>query len=529
MGLNAAVGLIIDGILNMRGLLWDGIPAISQTAGTILLTAIWQSAVLAACLAVCIRLVPRANAAHRFLIWTAGFVAAICLPFLPLMTHFVARTVAISSGSFAHEVATPLLRLDLRWSILLAYLWAAASLYRAVDLVIHSLRLRQLWKSASPVEADARYALSLTIPGRKPAELCTTNQLERPSVIGFLSPRILIPDWLFARLTPGELDQILLHETEHLRRGDDWTNLLQKLSLIVFPLNPVLLWMERQLCMEREMACDEGVVRVTNAPRAYAACLASLAERGMQHRTEAASLGALSLGAWHRRPELVRRVHSVLLHRKALGPLGSRSLLAVLGCSLIFGSVELSRCPQLIAFTPASVTDTAVAHLPVVREAGSPRMINAAYIEKLPNRAAGIFPKPYLTQLKTVHPMKVPPVSIATRQTAQLHVAPKQSAQRVSQELAIASPQLESLKADELPESEADSAQGQGWLVLTTWEQVDVADQAYVQSSEKENVTAQPPRQMTVTRLIFRILPSSSESKFPAVSPVRAGWLIIQL
>ena len=115
--------------------------------------------------------------------------------------------------------------------------------------------------------------------------LCTTEMLDRPSVIGFLAPRILIPAWLLARLTAGELEQIVLHEAEHLRRGDDWTNLAQKLWLAAFPLNPALAWMEHRLCQQREMACDEGVVRITNAPRAYAACLASLAERGLERQT----------------------------------------------------------------------------------------------------------------------------------------------------------------------------------------------------------------------------------------------------
>ena len=130
-------------------------------------------------------------------------------------------------------------------------------------------------------------------------QVCTTPNLDRPSVIGFFAPRILIPEWLLTRLTPGELRQIVLHETEHLRRGDDWTNLFQKLCLVLFPLDPALVWIERRLCAEREMACDDGVVRVTHAPRAYAACLASLAERGLRRRAE-----ALSLGAWQRRPEL---------------------------------------------------------------------------------------------------------------------------------------------------------------------------------------------------------------------------------
>ncbi len=76
-------------------------------------------------------------------------------------------------------------------------------------------------------------------------QICTSNEVDRPSVIGFFSPRILIPEELFAKLTTAEFGQIVLHEVGHLRRADDWINLLQKVSLVVFPLNPVLVWIER--------------------------------------------------------------------------------------------------------------------------------------------------------------------------------------------------------------------------------------------------------------------------------------------
>ena len=49
----------------------------------------------------------------------------------------------------------------------------------------------------------------------------------------------------------------MLHEAGHLRRRDDWMNLLQKVGLVLLPLNPVLMWIERRLCLERELACDE--------------------------------------------------------------------------------------------------------------------------------------------------------------------------------------------------------------------------------------------------------------------------------
>jgi hypothetical protein len=448
---------------------------------------------------------------------------------------------------------------DLRWSIAITLVWAIASLYRAIDLAIHSLRLRGLWKSAKPAAIATGYAAMLEVPRRRTVEICTTNQLERPSVIGFLAPRILIPEWLFARLTPGELDQIVLHETEHLRRGDDWTNLLQKISLILFPLNPVLLWMERRLCLEREMACDEGVIRVTRAPRAYAACLTSLAERGMQRRSE-----ALSLGVWQRRPELVHRIHSILARRAALGPMGARSLMAVLGCGLLFGSTELSRCPQLIAFTSTTATAPAEArteHMPAVGDPTKPRMQNVSYsLSDLENQAMRAYAKPHMTQLKAVLPVRARSPFIAGTRTRKspIPILVRQPVTPVSEQassrLTAYNSQQETIQPNEtLASADAIQDQPQSWVVLTTWEVVTtpaqnsglISDQvaedgSAISGAIQDDLSHSEPAadmsgqrslpvagQIRVTQLVFRILPT--RSGLPAEAPVRASWLILQL
>ena len=83
---------------------------------------------------------------------------------------------------------------------------------------------------------------------------------------------------------------------EHLRRRDDWINLVQKLGLVLFPLNPALLWIEQRLCKERELACDDHVIQSTRAPKSYASCLVHLAEQRILN-----SRASLALGAWERR------------------------------------------------------------------------------------------------------------------------------------------------------------------------------------------------------------------------------------
>jgi beta-lactamase regulating signal transducer with metallopeptidase domain len=547
--------------------------AFSQAAAPMAVTALWQSVVLACGLAVCLRLAPRASAAHRFAVWMAGFAAVMALPFLPLLLALREET----SGSVGQSLAAaprPWVDLGIGWSLAIGVLWIAASAARAADLGIHSWRLRRLWKRATPLETDemetsertSAWAVELAARCGRRMEVCTTRELDRPSVIGFFRPRVLIPEWLLERLTEKELKQVVLHEAEHLRRRDDWTNLAQKLCLVVFPLNPALAWMERRLCREREMACDEGVVRVTRAPRAYAACLASLAERRMQHRI-ARRAEALSLGAWRGRPELVERVHRILRRGQGLSPWMSMALMGSLGCGLVAGSVALARCPQLVAFAPAprlTAQDLAPAPPPLRTDAdleGGHAPAGEA--------VSGFRAVNTVAEMRTSGP-DAARVGRHPARRAAAKVAGVMRPRSIHAETALTAPREELLKAETAPTA------GQQWAVLTTWREVEtttagngVAPIASAQDQAPDGQTgyeemvqqtlgtgsgagaapramgvatsdapqaqpnAAPGNRITVTRLILRIYsPNPGSSSFPwqpGAFPMGNGWLVIQL
>jgi beta-lactamase regulating signal transducer with metallopeptidase domain len=322
-----------------------GLQAFSGGAAGALVASVWQGVVLAAGIWLCLRLIPRAGAATRFAIWMTAFGVLAVLPLVRLHP-----TVA-ASGIVARG---PLVHVDVRWSLVLTAIWAAMSLYGAAGLALNGWKLWGVWRRASVVEAGAE--VSSLLDGRR-VELCTSEELERPSLIGFFSPRIVIPRWLFEKLSDGELRQIVMHEMEHLRRGDDWINLVQKIALVAFPLNPVLVWIERRLCLERELACDAGVIRATGAPKAYATCLTTLAERSIDHR-----VAALALGALERRSQLAERVYGILRREKMLSPMQAGVVMSVAVAGLVAGAAELSRCPQLVSF--AVPTPMAVMHAP---------------------------------------------------------------------------------------------------------------------------------------------------------------------
>ncbi len=504
--------------------------AFAQSVAPAFVASLWQGATVAVALVLCLRFAPRVSAAHRFAAWAAGFAVVASLPFLPMLAHSGELTASVPLGAAS---ARPWLALDSRWGFAIAALWLAASASRAAELVFHSLRLRRLWRAATPVKAEGNFRTLLAVASpARPIEICTTRDLDRPGVIGFLKPRILIPEWLFSRLTPDELEQVVLHEAEHLRRRDDWTNLLQKLSLIVFPLNPALAWMERRLCREREMACDEGVVRRTQAPRAYAACLTALAERGLEQRELLRRAQALSLGILGRRPELVHRVDSILRRKRVLHPMAAGALLSVLICALVAASVELARSPQLIAFVAAPPPDAQSALLPPP-QSGTAGIARASYArtgEPGPAATDAVFHPS--TQFREIEAKAIVP---APRKAS---VAPAAARPRRSDDSSAGSPEEASADANALreelvkaivPTSAEAPTQGRQFIVLAAWEEVEttgprtrtIADyDTGASTSEQTGDTtrqpaATPAAEITVTRIILLVYSATAAQPAP--------------
>jgi len=323
-----------------------------------LVATVWQGALLAALAGLVLHLLPKTPAAVRFAIWFAVFLVVTALPVASLWP----RTAGGPAGT--GQVAW--LTLDMRWSLAIAAVWAAASLVRAGTLAVAAFRVRALWKRATPVEVlglsdpnrdDRTAAIGFPQSGRR-AQLCVSDEVDRPTVIGFFAPKIVIPSWLLEKLTPAELEQIVIHEAGHLGRADDWMNLLQKIALVVFPLNPALAWVERRLCFERELAVDERVLKAfagkAGAAKAYAACLATVAE----HRLEKRGL-ALALGALGRESELGRRVGRILKRGESMRPAHAKLVLGGAMLGLIAAAAGLERCPQVVGFASESAQTTA--------------------------------------------------------------------------------------------------------------------------------------------------------------------------
>jgi beta-lactamase regulating signal transducer with metallopeptidase domain len=92
-----------------------------------------------------------------------------------------------------------------------------------------------------------------------------------PVLAGIWRPTIIFPKALSKSLSQAELDAVVLHELAHAKRWDNLSGAFVHALVCVFWFHPLLWWMERRLIAERELACDELVVRSGIPPEIYAA------------------------------------------------------------------------------------------------------------------------------------------------------------------------------------------------------------------------------------------------------------------
>src|SRR5271166_807759 len=218
--------------------------------------------------------VPRLhNSSAKFAIWFSALMAIAALPALSGASWWQGPGMAAQTQTLSRSAIT----LPGSWALYGFGAWAMLASWLLLGVGRGLWYLHVLRNSCVPVELaklDDRLQQTLASKGSaRPVALCTSGRVQVPTAIGLIRPAVILPSWAMQELSSDELNQILLHELAHLRRYDDWTNLAQKLVKALFFFHPAVWWIEKQVALEREMACDDAVLAETS-PRAYAECLA---------------------------------------------------------------------------------------------------------------------------------------------------------------------------------------------------------------------------------------------------------------
>jgi hypothetical protein len=214
------------------------------------------------------------------------------------------------------------------------------------------------------------------------------------------------------------LRQVILHEVSHLRRRDDWTNLGQQILKALLFFHPAVWWIERRISLEREMACDDMVLRQTSDRRTYAECLVTMAEKSYLHRALMLAHAAVT-----RMRDTTRRVHRIL--EPAPQTSHSWKLFPAAASIALIAGVFANGVPQLVRFaddaasgiataqtiSPAAIAPATLVHPAALRES-RPSAVTPTVLKDTSRRPA-THQEPARTADLRMHRVPAPRVQLA--------------------------------------------------------------------------------------------------------------------
>ncbi|TAH39840.1 MAG: TonB family protein [Dokdonella sp.] len=261
-----------------------------QVLGWSLLHFLWQGALIGVLYALTRMLVPREQANLRY---AAGLIAmgalAVCVPLtivvmsadIPAVALATTDAIALPALTLASNVdATQSASL---WSELLPWLvlsWMAGVVFmigravrqwRALERVATHLAWRHVELEDLLAGVARRFGPMAAV------RILVSGHIDTPTLIGWFKPVILMPLAVVTGFPRQQLGLILAHELGHLRRYDHLVNLAQTVVETLLFYHPVVHWISREVRHEREICCDNLVLRLTRGePREYARTLAAL-------------------------------------------------------------------------------------------------------------------------------------------------------------------------------------------------------------------------------------------------------------
>lgn len=285
------------------------------------------------------RLARRSSAAMRHAILAASFGVLLILPVASILappvriampvtpqeqtapTPLPAATGVISPVVAEHEGASVVIprspQLSLSASLLVV--WLSGTGLSLWPVIMGLWQVRSLRRSGLPWRHGEAVAegIAVEVGIRRRIEVLLHETLAGPMTSGVRRPAIVFsPD---TQGWPAEdLNRAIVHELEHVRRGDRIWHCLARVVCSVYWFHPLVWIAWRQLTVDAERACDDAVLGRSEAT-AYADQLVGLARR----MSAARKLPALAMA---NHSDLSTRVRAVLDGRQQRGRVGTFSV-----------------------------------------------------------------------------------------------------------------------------------------------------------------------------------------------------------
>ena len=200
----------------------------------------------------------------------------------------------------------------LRWPDFALLVWLGGCLFLILRMFTASFRLRRLQeRSFAPCrEMGSHFRSVVQQSGVENVSLSLSDEVESPFTWGLIKSHIVIPT-SSQQWSPRDLQMILRHELEHVKRRDSYGVLISRVFLCFNWVNPFAWVAMRQSIRFREEACDRQVLLAGHDPRLYAEmlfCQAKVANAGF---LQTCATAMAETGTIERRIQMILKTSSI--------------------------------------------------------------------------------------------------------------------------------------------------------------------------------------------------------------------------
>ncbi len=253
---------------------------------------------------------------------------------LPPVTNFEATLPTVVMND-SPETVTPTVLPEIVWLVgfVLVGFHFARSIWGS----------RRLVRRSVVTEIDGIREIATQFGLRRKIRVAVHPTISVPMVVGLLRPRILLPEH-WSKWTEPQRRSVFVHEMAHIARADLFWHFLTKAACAVYWFHPLVWRVNRNMRIERELACDDAVLYYGVKGSDYAETLVLVANSLSGHT---AALG-IAMSQTHKIESRIDAILDPTVQRK---PLKKRNtMLLFLALSVAVGGIAMvSPVPKGIA------------------------------------------------------------------------------------------------------------------------------------------------------------------------------------
>jgi bla regulator protein blaR1 len=343
---------------------------------------LWQSTLFAAAAGLLTLLFRKCHARVRYGLWLAASIKFL-IPFsllVALGSHLAwSPGAAVTSNRlrFAIEVvsgATPAVVPGLIHLLpALVGVWLCGFLAVLSLWYVEWRKMSAATRDAAPLpegrEVEALRRVERLVGTRKQLEIRLSPASIEPGIFGIVRPVLMWPQGISTRLEDAQIDAIITHEVQHVRRHDNLVAAIHMVVEAIFWFHPLVWWLGARLVEERECACDEDVLQLGSERQVYAEGILKVCEFCLE--SPLACMSGVAGGDLKKR--MVHIMTERILHKLDFG---RKLLLGAAGLAAVAGPIAFG----LVNSTPARANSAAGSA--IAQQADQPAALTSVHASK---------------------------------------------------------------------------------------------------------------------------------------------------